>query len=400
MRQFISSPLFIVLLFAMEGCTPPIQTVQTEILYNIPTSITTNTLIPSFTPTLTQQPSDTPTPTPKVKVHEIVPISSTCDVTTDKSVFTAAWKNDNEIVYAYYPVIPLDPQMELTLMSGGVAPKVDLQWVSYNTKTGSEKPGVPFINFDNTFWERNQIKTNAINPELTGQFSPSGKYVLYSIIFGNTFEPDGRTEIWVAETKGHRKWKIYESHAPLYIPQAAWFDDETKVIFDLSYEGPVSIYISDFELKKTTELSGKSQFSGLTEEDWKLSPDGSTLAVVDLNRNLLLVSLVSGETQIVEPYGGNLPEWSEDGRYLFYWWRADPNNWRDEVDELRVYDTNDQRISTLLEKSDLVAGFSDYQSDGNCIAGDYFLYGGNYSVSPNQKEFLFWQDYLYLITKE
>ena len=400
MRQFLYFPLVMLLLFGIEGCTPSIQAVQTETPSNITTSIATNKLIPSLTPTLTQQPSDTPTSTPAIKVYEIAPARRTCDIETDKSIFTVAWKNDDEFAYAYYPVIPLDPQMELTLMSGGTSPKVELQWVSHDVETGDESPDKPFVNFDSTFWERNQINSNAVNPELAGFFSPSGKYVIYAVFFGESFTPSARTEIWVSETNSSHKWKIYESSAPEDIYRAAWFDNETKVVFDAAYEGPAEFYISDFKLGKTEALSDVSQFSGLTEETWRLSPDGKTIAVVDLDRKLLLVSLISGETQVVEPYGGNLPQWSEDGQYLFYWWRADQNNWSEQIDELRAYDTASKNVSTLLNKAEIIAGFSDYQGDNNCIAQDYYLYGWNYSVSPNQKDILFWGNYIYLIMKE
>jgi WD40 repeat protein len=366
----------------------------------MPTQNPIPTPTPSRTLTPTQQTPPTPTPViSRFTVTEIIP-SHRCEIEIDKGLFTAAWKNDSEFLYAYYPIRPIKPEVELTLMSGGTAPKVELQWVSHNVETGDEFPDKPFINFDSTFWERNQINSNAVNPELAGLFSPSGKYVIYDVFFGESFTPSARTEIWVSETNGSHRWKIYESSAPEDIYRAAWFENETKVIFNIAYEGPTSFYVSDFKTGKVKELSEISQFDGITEETWRLSPDGKTLAVVSYDRQLLLVSLETGQTQTIENYGGSFPHWSNDGKFLYYWWREDPDNWWDNIDELRVFDISSQKTSTLLDQADLVAGFSNYQGDDNCIARDYYLSGFQYAISPDQKSILLWENGLYVLVQK
>lgn len=345
-------------------------------------SISTSTALQQITPTLTFVP-------PRFAVVEIVP-SNRCEFTSDKDVFDAIWKNDVEFVFAYYPLVEFSGDETLQ--------EPELQWVSHNIETREETPDTPFINFDNTFWEKNHLENNALNPELAGYFSPSGKFVIYRIFLGKSFEPTAKNEIWVSETNGQQKWKIFESSGnAVSISRAAWFENETKVIFNMAYEGPTEFYIADFKEHKTVMLSEISQFSGVTEETWRLSPDGKTLAVVDLNRQLLLVSLETGQTQIVENYGGSFPQWSADGSLLFYWWRTDQNNWWGNIDELRVFEISSQKISTMLNQADLVAGFSKFQGDDNCIAKDYYLAGVHYAVSPNQESILLWDSGLYVL---
>ncbi len=382
-----------IILTSIGGCASikrPQQ--QVDVVSMTPTLIPASTSASPFTPTL--NPTDYVAPASAaqraIKVTELIP-SDRCGITAAKSVFTTSWVNDDEFIYAYYPLVEEGSE---SIVNNEVL------WVLHNIKTGDEIPAAPTINFDNTFWKRNQIEINAVNPELAGFFSPSGEYVIYSVFLGISFEPNARTEIWVAETKSQQKWKIFEADGnAVDIYRAAWFENETKVIFNIAYEGPTEFYVSDFKSRQTVKLSEISQFSGITEETWRLSPDGKTLAVVDLDRRFLLVSLVTGETQTVEMFGGSFPQWSDDGKFLFYWWKADKDNWWDNIDELRVYSLDGGKVSTLVDKSDLSIGFQDYQGDDNCISRDYYLAGGEYAVSPDQKALLLWNSGLYLLTR-
>jgi len=386
MRYFFLILCIGLIFFLASGCVPTQSVVETQVFTFTQSPIQTLKSTPISTVTSTLAP-------PRFDVFEIIP-SNRCKASIDKEVFTVAWKNDEEFRFAYYPLATPNSNDEIPQMS-------ELQWVSYNIEAGKVIPDIPFIIFDNSFWERNHLENNAINPELAGYFSPSGKYVIYSIFLGKSFEPTAKNEIWVAETNGSQRWKIYETSGnAVSISCAAWFENEKKVIFSIAYEGPKEFFISDFKERKTVNLSETSQFSGFTEETWRLSPDGTSLAVIDLNRELLLVSLETGNTKIIESYGGSFPQWSDDGKLLFYWWRADPNNWWDNIDELRVFEINSQKISTLLSQADLVAGFINYQGDDNCIIRDYYLSGLQYDVSPNQESILLWGNGLYLLTQK
>lgn len=397
MRYLLLTLSIVSIFLGAVSCTSTVQPQSIMELASVtPIPSSTLTITPTHLPP-TPQASRTPTPTtPKFDVIEIVP-SHRCGIDVDKRIFTASWKNDSAFVFAYYPISQTEPD----LFNGDVPTKVELQWVSRNIETEDETPDTPFINYDETFWDRNHINTNAVDPELAGFFSPSGKYVIYSIFLGVSFEPSAKNQIWVAEVYGKQRWKIDEfSGNGVNIYRAAWFDGETKVIFNTAYEGPSEFYVSDFKLHKTVRLSEVSKFSGITESTWRLSPDGKTLAVVDAGGQLLLVSLGTGELQIVETYGGNFPQWSNDGKFLFYWWRADKNNWQGSIDELKIYNVDSGNKSTLIDKANLTAGFQDYQGDDNCISHDYYLQGGRYAVSPNQKSILLWDNGLYLLTKK
>jgi hypothetical protein len=392
MRHFLLSLIVGAMFFWVGACTSNVHPEPQEVALITMTPSPTLVSTPFFTSIPEKQASKTPTPViQRFDVTEIVP-SGRCGITPSKSIFTVSWISEDEFLFAYYPIIESTSQE--------FSKTEELQWTSHNIKTGEEIPGTPNISLNNTFWKRNHIAISAEQPELAGYFSPSMKYVIYSVFIGKSFEPSAKNEIWVAEANGKQKWKIYESGGnAVDIYRAAWFENETKVIFNIAYEGPTEFYVSDFKSRKSIKLSEISQFSGITEETWRLSPNGKTLAAVDWDRQLLLVSLETGEIQVVETIGGSFPQWSNDGKFLFYWWRTDKDDWW-EIDELRVYEISSGKISTLLDKSDLLAGFREYQGDDNCISRDYYLGGGRYAISPNQESILLWDNGLYLLVKK
>jgi hypothetical protein len=362
-----------------SNTSTPTSTIK---LPNTPTANPTNTITP-IPPTSTS----TPTAIWKVDVTEFVP-SGRCGALQDKRIFTVAWDNDTEFTYGYYPI---------TETITGDITFLDLRGPKHNITTEEEMGATPPINFDNTFWERNGIRKIAESPELAGYFSPSGRFVIYNVWYGSVFDADSKTEIWVAETKGQKKWKIHEfGYSSVYIYRAAWFDNESKVIFNTTYEGPTEFFISEFQTGVTSSLSESTEFSGITEETWRLSPDGNILAVVDLTGQLLLVSLDTGQVKIVERVGGSFPQWSGDGKFLFYWWRGE-NNWMGDIRELRSYSLQKDEITPIIDDYSLRIGFQDYLGDDICFYKDYYLSGGRYSVSPNHQNILLWDFWLYVI---
>lgn len=395
---------------AVEGCTSGTGLVQEQPVAisaspegvattPVPTQSisSTATPLPTISPTSTVTPvpaTITPMPTPtarwQIDVTEFVAIGR-CDASRDKEIVAVVWKNDTEFIYGYHPI---------TLTTEGCLTSSEIYWMTHNIETGEEMPAESQLNFDCTFWERNQIVKYTAHPEYFGFFSPSGKYVIYTVSYGSLFDVNvnSKTEIWVAETHGQSRWKIQEiGGSGVYIHRAAWFDDETRVIFDTSYEGPSEFYVSEFKTGVATPLSEMSEFSGVTEETWRLSPDGHLLAVVEFPRELLLVSLDTGQATVVEPYGGSFPQWSEDGTYLFYWWRADRDSWWGEMDELRAYHLATGEITTILDKASLIAGFRGYEGDNICVDNNCWLGGFPYAVSPDQRTILLWDYFLYII---
>ncbi len=366
---------------------PPSQTPTPRPRIKTPTATPTQSHTPeppTSTPTITR--TFTPTARWNVAVTEFVS-TDRCGPHRDKDVFYAAWESDTEFTYGYYPYD----------YDNRSATKEEPMWKTYHIETGEEITTTPRIHYDDTFWERNQIDRPADRPELSGYFSPSGKYVIYSVWYGSVFDPVSSTEIWVAETHGTRKWKVYEfGHSNETITQAAWSDNETKVIFTTGYEGPIWFQMFEFKTAKRIDFGFQPVFSGVTEDIWSLSPDGHTLAVVDFWGPLLLVSLNTEKVVVVEKEGGNQPQWSMDGNYLFYWWRVTGKDMWQEIDELRAYNLATGEITTLVDSTSLSAGFAEYP--GKCNYGNYYLSGNSFAVSPNRKTILYWNYWLYIIS--
>ena len=355
----------------------------------------TQTYLPTKTPLSTNSSTNTPaiTPTPTLKwnpeVIEIVP-SITCEgISLKRQVLTALWVSDNEFVYAYHN----EPE------SVQLYNDAETFWISYKIDTDTEEITKPHINFDNSFWDRANIQKIAKNPELTGHFSPSGNNVIYNVWDGSVFDSDSRTEIWVAETKGNSRWKVNEfGYSKVYIYRAGWFDNETKVIFNVTYEGPTEFFISDILTGETTNLSDIAGFTIYSESTWRLSPDGETIALMNGDWRLLLISLATGETRVVEEFGGSFPYWSEDGTLLYYWWEKNGNIW-DSVDELRVFNIHTGETHTVLDNPSFNWGFSNLEVNALCNEKDYYL-PSNYAISPNGNNILLWGNYLYLLEIE
>ena len=356
----------------------------------------TQPLLLAKTPLSTNTPTNIPTvtPTPKAKwnpeVIEIVPSVGCKGISNRRQVLIAQWVNDNEFVYSYYP---FDSEDDLTYND------TVMYWFSYNIETGAENISTPRKNYDNSFWDRTNIPKIAINPELAGYFSPSGTYVIFNVWFGSVFDNDSRTEIWVAEANGDSRWKVYEfRYSNVFIYRAGWFDNETKVVFSATYEGPTEFFVSDLLTGETMNLSEITGFPVLTEGTWRLSPDGKTIALVNADERLLLISLETGKTRVVEEFGGSFPKWSEDGILLYYWWEKNGNVW-DSVDELRVFNIHTGETHTVLDKPSFDWGFRNLEVNDLCKEKDYYL-PSNYEISPNGNKILLWGNYLYLLKIE
>lgn len=339
--------------------------------------------LPSHTPSAIIQPTVTATPTVRweVQVIEIIPAIEHVESEQVHLVNSASFIGETKAAYSF--------EREGSDSS--------LYWSGYDLSTRSEISTTAPINYDETFWQRNHIQKIAFHPELDGHFSPSGKYVIYYVGYGSAFDQNSKMEVWIAETRGQRKFKIAEfGNGSLYISQAAWVKDESQVIFDTAYEGPSAFYLADIPTRKTVPLSDViSNFDGVTEEEWKLSPDGKTLAVVDWGRRLVLLSLETETLKVVEEFGGTWPTWSADGKRLYYWWGPNKEAWY-QVDEVRVYDLSTEAIATVVDKLSLVRGFRDFEGDNINIASEYYL-GEGYAVSNDAEQLLLWNPGLYWV---
>ena len=332
-------------------------TVTVGILANTPTiQPMATTTVPTTVVTGTSAPLD-------VRL-EAVPI----ETGWSRCVEGAFWSEDERLVYY------------ASTHSCGTEP---LEWVAYDVTTHLTRTISSPLRYDPNIWRRlgaPHLTDEAAHPELRGYVSPSGKQVIYTITYGSSYDPSGRTEIWMADSNGRRKTRLLGFFVGI-IHQATWIENETKVVFDYGSEGGTELYIADVQKRTVVPLSQVSDFKGGTDQKWAVSPDGISLAIIDMGYQLWLVSLKDGKAKAIEKYARN-PYWSKDGKSLYYWWGP---SFR-ETGTLRVYNTTFSTVSTLVEQSSLAhvlnlppLAFSDFM------------------VSSGSDKMLLWGGWLWLV---
>lgn len=286
-------------------------------------------------------------------------------------VVTAFWSDEGRLVYYAFASFR------------GEKP---LKWAAYDIATRSTTNISSPLKFDNHIWQRLNVPEPladlALYPELLGYMSPSGKHVIFTVTRSDPSvvgpDPNARTEIWIADSDGQRKIKLLELF-PGIISQAIWFEDETKVIFDFDSEGGGRLYVADVENGTVVSLADISGFKGGTEERWAVSSDGTSLAVIDFQGMLWLISLEDGKSMPIEKITRN-PSWSNDGEFLYYWWGSSYND----TYTLHSYDLTSGSVSTLVSQSELAAAFD-------------ALPGSEFAISPSGDKIVFWGGWLWLV---
>jgi len=292
-----------------------------------------------FNATAIPMPSATATPSPSPSIDLTVkffPIES-------KGVQAAFWSNDDNLVY--YAFRPSRTSL-------------DLEWAVYDVTTQSTTTVSSPLKYDPSIWSRlgvpNPRDSVGLYPELLGYVSPSGQYAIYTLEQSDQLDAQSnsskRTTIWLADINSLRRLRLLEI-APRVIHQAAWFEEESKVIFSSSTHGPADLYIANTQTGATMLLADISDFNQPTEEKWALSPDGASLAIVGREATLWLVSLRSGTSIAVEK-NAIKPYWSKDGQ-LFYWWGPT----FEEIGYLHSFDPISESISTVIDQSTLINVF-------------------------------------------
>ncbi len=287
-----------------------------------------------------------------------------------RNVVKAFWSDDEQLVYYAF----------LTRIERS------LGWAAYDVTTHVTTIISSPLKYDNQVWQHLDVPDPGVSagviPELQGYVSPSGKQVIYIIGYGNPFNtpyPSARTEIWVAGSGSHRKTKL--SFMPLIgsISNAAWFKDETKIIFDFRYEGAVTdLRIADVQDGTVVSLANVSDFKeGVI--DWALSLDDATLAVTKMEGSLWLVFLKDGKSRVIAEFGIN-PHWSKDGKTLYYVWRPSYS----ETYTLRSYDIVSGNTSNVVNQS----------RHTNALAA---LTSGKFTVSSSGDKILLWGGDLWLV---
>jgi len=135
-----------------------------------------------------------------------------------------------------------------------------------------------------------------------------------------------------------------------------------------------------------------TDFDGVSEETWSLSPDEQEMAVIDQNQQLLIVPLDGNKAQVIDSGNALLPSWSADGRNLYYWWGHSTDDPR-QMSELRKYDQRTGKISTLVNEISLGKGFAKLRESEQ--SNSSFQTGSPYVISPEEDKLLIWGDSLY-----
>ena len=391
-RIYFLALIFCAIFTLLTGCaeasnypTPETDTFQVNQVSQASEATTTPTSEPSTgIPSATMSPvNDTraylPTNTPPLVTNLSVVVQALDPFSGGKRRFfgPGIWNSEYKFTFAYH--------------SQGAK----LQWGSFNIATQTESLSLETKNYNYDFWPMRNLWQVADQQEVVGFFSPSGTYVLYPLWHGTTDDPPARTEVWLANTADGQLLKLQTfASVNLSIIQASWSADETKLFFSVSYEGPDEIFESDVTTGKTVPISAITDFNGVSEEIWSLSPDGDTIAVIDPNQDLLIVPLNGNKSTIVDAGNISLPSWSSNGQVLYYWWGNSQKDLK-QTSELRKYDLSSGVITTLVNDLSLSQGLAEV----NTVDQTHYQFetGSPYLVSADEKKLLLWGDTLFWV---
>ena len=348
-----------------------------------PTPQFTSTSISVVATHLTNSPTSRPTrgPQPTATLPPVSPTARFNDLkvyeieneTDGKYIETAFWSDDGNTVY--YAFRPADDMSK------------ELQWLVYDITTHFTQTVSSPQEYDSRIWKRLNIP---IPVELRGQISPSGKRIIYTVGYGRdttyaTPDPKvrSRTEIWTVDSDGKHRVKLKEFPGAGYgtIDQAAWLENETRVIFGLAYELGEEFYIADLNKGMVVPLADVSEFKEGTEQHWAVSPDGSTLAVIALGDTLWVTSLNGGKALAIEKYAQE-PYWAKDSKTLYYWWGPESPPEFPPGATIHAYDLESGKITDIIDGSRL---------ESNRVPARYF------AVSPHGDKIAFWNSGLWIV---
>jgi Tol biopolymer transport system component len=216
------------------------------------------------------------------------------------------------------------------------------------------------------------------NADQRGFVSPSGKQVLYPVLFErDASNPYGRSEIRLAAASQEKESLLLKLDWRAELSQIQWLPDESGVFFDIPQEGGGAVvYRVDVQTGEVQRLEDISEFDGWSF-GWELSPDGTLLAVTGSD-GLYMIDLENGHAKRIEEKAIGL-HWSKDSRRIYYW-KCGPSYemcFEDaEATNLRLYDRDTENVDTLIEASE----FAEFEKTlGVSLKCSPFL------VSPDEK---------------
>jgi Tol biopolymer transport system component len=301
----------------------------------IPVIVTTDELS-RFTPTPKQVPRNRPFAVRIEPGNIITGVHNSCMTYSIGDYFL--WSDDSK--YLYYDVDYYDECLLEIFVNG---------WVAYDIEMRSALTMTSPITSYPEIWTNLSVVPPE-NPELRGLISPSGRYVLYDVFTGGSFQPSAQSIVWFVDLNEKIEAKLMETAYPGHVGRAFWTPDEGMVVFDYGYEGGAGIYVVDVRNKEARNLADISEYEDGTEEPWALSPDGTKVAVVGQD-SLYIVSLANGKAERLGEFADGL-EWSNDSKKLYFWLGSpdhDPKYQLGKATSLRVYDLVSEKYSTMID---------------------------------------------------
>ncbi len=300
---------------------------------------------------------------------------------TEVRIVTGTWFDEYHLAVAY---VSLHPETQGPEITAAARPPTEsasppLQWLEYDVITATSKPIPCPLPIDLSFWQRNHIRPIADYPELYGYFSPSGRKVFYNVWHGSVFDTNSSTDIFLQDTDRATRTRLFMfAYSNVYIYKAEWNSTEDTVFFAATYEGPAQVYVADLTSARTASISTSTDWDGVTEDTFSLSPNDDRLAAVNEQSQLILVSLHDGSLAIAADAFASTPTWVRQGAAIYYWHGSD---WTDTT-ELRSFDTRTFRSTRLFDASALATslhalGFELSPSD------EVNLLGGMFAVAPS-----------------
>jgi hypothetical protein len=203
-------------------------------------------------------------------------------------------------------------------------PKV-LTWSAFDVVRETSEPiDSPFPS-DVLIWPRlamsDPTETLAVYPSLQGYVSDDGNQVIYAVSTGDCAFGSATTAVVTANARTLTRSQLLSMPRCAHIGQAAWLDNDSRVVFDLRGEGSSELFLADLIRGSAQPLDYISGFTGTTMGTWQLSPDERMLAIADFD-TLKVLDLRAGSSLEIEQLGdliGNSLAWSPDSTVLYYW---------------------------------------------------------------------------------
>jgi hypothetical protein len=294
-------------LLAFAGCSsqvPPSRVNDvTAIAGATPSGVATSWSSTDPTPNITVTVPDQNTSEDRDLIVEVLPTSNA------NTILSAIWVSSTEIVIAR-------------------PGESSLAWSKYDTRTQewevlatSPLLGSGIYTTLGVDEPAGRMEIPDLSAEVVGLIAPSGERALSWGQSGDCTGPGGRTEITMHTLVQHEDPKQTEIETCGVLTQAAWTRAENAVILGLVMEYGETVYRWDFSSGLIEGVVTQSGEAAITEYGWSFDPENSQLALITLERDLLLVSPfgdpADSMTLAVQVVGA--PAFSSDGRYILFW---------------------------------------------------------------------------------